>query len=129
VYDVLEYLAAGMTVEQIVADFPELTEANVRAALKFAADRERASQRLREAFTRLEHLTDTRATFAWGVPDSAHVAELDLAQSTDRHVGIALKEARMRRPRSRMEVKYESKHDFSSCRGPMRNDVDVSPTS
>ncbi|HVB51697.1 MAG TPA: DUF433 domain-containing protein [Acidimicrobiales bacterium] len=41
VYDVLEYLAAGMTAEQIVSDFPELTEANVRAALKFAADRER----------------------------------------------------------------------------------------
>jgi uncharacterized protein (DUF433 family) len=41
VYDVLEYLAAGMTVEQIVTDFPELTEANVRDALKFAADRER----------------------------------------------------------------------------------------
>jgi uncharacterized protein (DUF433 family) len=34
VYDVLEYLAAGMTVEQIVADFPELTEANVRAGSK-----------------------------------------------------------------------------------------------
>jgi uncharacterized protein (DUF433 family) len=41
VYDVLECLAAGMTVEQIVVDFPELTEANVRAELKFAADRER----------------------------------------------------------------------------------------
>ncbi len=41
VYDVLEYLAAGMTVDEIVADFPELTEANVLAALKFAADRER----------------------------------------------------------------------------------------
>jgi uncharacterized protein (DUF433 family) len=41
VYDVLEYLAAGMTTEQIVADFPELTEANVRAALQFAANRER----------------------------------------------------------------------------------------
>ncbi len=41
VYDVLEYLAAGMTVDQIISDFPELTEANVRAALKFAADRER----------------------------------------------------------------------------------------
>lgn len=41
VYDVLEYLAAGMTVDEIVAEFPELTEANVRAALKFAADRER----------------------------------------------------------------------------------------
>jgi uncharacterized protein (DUF433 family) len=33
VYDVLKYLAAGMTVEQIVVDFPELTEANVRAEL------------------------------------------------------------------------------------------------
>jgi uncharacterized protein (DUF433 family) len=41
VYDVLEYLAAGMTNEQIVADFPELTEDDIRAALKFAADRER----------------------------------------------------------------------------------------
>ena len=41
VYDVLEYLAAGMTAEQIVTDFPELTDAHVRAALKFAARRER----------------------------------------------------------------------------------------
>jgi uncharacterized protein (DUF433 family) len=41
VYDVLEYLAGGMTVEQIVADFPELTDAHVRAALEFAARRER----------------------------------------------------------------------------------------
>jgi uncharacterized protein (DUF433 family) len=41
VYDVLEYLAGGMSVEQIVADFPELTDAHVRAALEFAARRER----------------------------------------------------------------------------------------
>ncbi|HEY5112107.1 MAG TPA: DUF433 domain-containing protein [Acidimicrobiales bacterium] len=41
VYDVLDYLASGMTIEAIVADFPELTEANVRAALEFAALRER----------------------------------------------------------------------------------------
>jgi len=41
VYDVLEYLAGGMTAEQIVADLPELTEAHVRAALEFAARRER----------------------------------------------------------------------------------------
>lgn len=41
VYDVLEYLAAGMSNEQIVADFPELTDDSIRAALKFAADRER----------------------------------------------------------------------------------------
>jgi uncharacterized protein (DUF433 family) len=41
VYDVLEYLASGMTAEQIVADFPELTVEHVRAALAFAAMRER----------------------------------------------------------------------------------------
>jgi len=41
VYDVLEYLGGGMTAEQIVVDFPELTEAHVRAALEFAARRER----------------------------------------------------------------------------------------
>ena len=41
VYDVLEYLAAGMTTDEIVADFPELTADHVRAALEFAALRER----------------------------------------------------------------------------------------
>lgn len=41
VYDVLEYLASGMTAEQIVSDFPELTVEHVRAALEFAAMRER----------------------------------------------------------------------------------------
>ena len=41
VYDVLEYLAAGMTPDQITSDFPELTTDHVRAALEFAALRER----------------------------------------------------------------------------------------
>ncbi len=41
VYDVLEYLAAGMTSDQLIADFPELTVLHVRAALEFAAMRER----------------------------------------------------------------------------------------
>lgn len=41
VYDVLEYLASGMTAEEIVADFPELTVEHVRTALEFAALRER----------------------------------------------------------------------------------------
>ena len=41
VYDVLEYLASGMTSEEIVADFPELTAGHVRAAIEFAALRER----------------------------------------------------------------------------------------
>ena len=39
--DVLSYLAAGMTVEQIVADFPPLTADDVLAVLAYAADRER----------------------------------------------------------------------------------------
>lgn len=41
VYDVLDYLASGMTTEEIVEDFPELTPRHVRAALEFAALRER----------------------------------------------------------------------------------------
>ena len=41
VYDVLDYLAGGMTPEQILADFPDLTAEDIRACLAFAADRER----------------------------------------------------------------------------------------
>ena len=41
VYDVLEYLAGGMSEEQILADFPDLTVDDIRACLAFAADRER----------------------------------------------------------------------------------------
>ena len=41
VTDVLEYLASGMSVEEIVSDFPDLTDEDVRACLAFAADRER----------------------------------------------------------------------------------------
>ena len=40
-YDVLEYLAAGMTDAEILADFPDLERADIRAALAFAAERER----------------------------------------------------------------------------------------
>jgi uncharacterized protein (DUF433 family) len=41
VYDVLEYLASGMSERQILDDFPELTAEDIRACLAFAADRER----------------------------------------------------------------------------------------
>lgn len=41
VYDVLEYLASGMTEAQILNDFPDLTAEDIRACLAFAADRER----------------------------------------------------------------------------------------
>lgn len=41
VYDVLDYLAAGMTPEQIVEDFDYLTLDDIRACLAYVADRER----------------------------------------------------------------------------------------
>jgi len=41
VYDVLSYLAAGMTAEDVLADFPSLTGDDIRACLSYAADRER----------------------------------------------------------------------------------------
>lgn len=47
VYDVLEYLAGGMTEEEILADFPSLAPEHIRAALAFAAARERRERHLR----------------------------------------------------------------------------------
>ena len=41
VYDILDYLASGMTEDQILADFPALTRDDIRACLAYAADRER----------------------------------------------------------------------------------------
>ena len=41
VYDILEYLAGGMSEDEILKDFPELEQMDIRAALQFAADRER----------------------------------------------------------------------------------------
>jgi uncharacterized protein (DUF433 family) len=41
VYDVLEYLAGGMSEDEILQDFPDLQREDIRAALAFAAARER----------------------------------------------------------------------------------------
>lgn len=41
VYDVLSYLASGMTEQEILEDFPYLTTDDIRACLSYAADRER----------------------------------------------------------------------------------------
>ena len=40
VYEVLEYLASGMTEEEILEDFPDLTREDLKACVAFAADRE-----------------------------------------------------------------------------------------
>lgn len=41
VYDVLEYLASGMTIKEILDDFPYLTHEDILACLAYAADREK----------------------------------------------------------------------------------------
>ena len=41
VSDILGWLAAGMSHDEIIADYPELTETDIRGALAYAADRER----------------------------------------------------------------------------------------
>lgn len=41
VYDVLDYLASGMSQQEILSDFPELEPEDLQASLAFAADRER----------------------------------------------------------------------------------------
>lgn len=41
VADILDYLAGGMSPSDIVADFPDLDDKDIRAALAFAADRDR----------------------------------------------------------------------------------------
>ena len=41
VYEVLDYLASDMSEEEILEDFPDLTPADLKACIAFAADRER----------------------------------------------------------------------------------------
>ena len=41
VYDILSYLASGMSTEEVLNDFPELEKADILASLEWAAERER----------------------------------------------------------------------------------------
>lgn len=41
VYDVLDYLASGMTKEEILSDFPYLNEQDIQACLSYASEREK----------------------------------------------------------------------------------------
>lgn len=43
VYDVLSWLASGMTSEEIISDFPQLTKDQILACLSYSADKERKS--------------------------------------------------------------------------------------
>jgi uncharacterized protein (DUF433 family) len=44
VYDVLGYLAAGMSSDEILSDFPELTAEDIQACLSYAADIDKHTQ-------------------------------------------------------------------------------------
>lgn len=49
VYDVLGYLAAGMSAEEIISDFPDLTKEDIAACLSYAADIDKHTQLLQSA--------------------------------------------------------------------------------
>ncbi len=44
VYDILGWLATGMSVDEIIADFPELSKEDIKACLAYAAEREHKLQ-------------------------------------------------------------------------------------
>lgn len=45
VFDVLSWLAAGMSHAEVLADFPQLNEGDIRACLAYAAEREQTLKR------------------------------------------------------------------------------------
>ena len=44
VFDILGWLGSGMTIDEVISDYPELTREDIKASLMFAADRERKLQ-------------------------------------------------------------------------------------
>ena len=60
VYDVLEYLASGMSEDQILTDFPDLEREDIRACLAFAAERERRLVSLHEAAVRFQPVSPSQ---------------------------------------------------------------------
>lgn len=54
VYDVLSYLASGMTYEEVLDDFPYLTQEDILACLSYAADRERQMLTMQKLLTKIQ---------------------------------------------------------------------------
>jgi uncharacterized protein (DUF433 family) len=44
VFDILGWLGSGMTIDEVITDYPELTRKDIKASLMFASDRERKLQ-------------------------------------------------------------------------------------
>ncbi len=70
VYDIFEYLASGMTVAEVLEDFPELTETDIRACFAYAADKEKSQMVVytNEASIRPEPIGPTSNTASGSVP-------------------------------------------------------------
>ena len=70
VYDIFEYLASGMTVAEILDDFPELTETDIRACFAYAADKEKSQMVVytNETSIRPEPIGPTGNTAGGSVP-------------------------------------------------------------
>jgi predicted nuclease of predicted toxin-antitoxin system len=85
VQDVLEYLAGGMTEDEILTDFPDLTHEDIRACLAFAADRERRLAVLPqyEIAVWSESVVATTNQLADLYPGSLHIREAGLKEATD----------------------------------------------
>ncbi len=89
VYDVLDYLAAGMTDAQILADFPDLAAEDIKACLTFAADRGASLShdpgRVKLLFDQnlSHHLIERLADV---FPGSQHVRQVSLERATDQMV-------------------------------------------
>ena len=88
VYDVLDYLASGMSVEQVLKDFPYLNREDIQACLSYAADRERllmSAWFLRLLFDQnLSPLLSDRLKDLF--PNSSHVSLHSLGEASDQAV-------------------------------------------
>lgn len=85
VYDVLEYLAGGMTEDQILTDFPDLKRDDIRASLAFAAARERRlSNSVAVKIIFDANLSPSPVSrLAADYPGSSHLRDVGLREASD----------------------------------------------
>ena len=88
VYDVLDYLGSGMSEDEILADFPDLTREDIRACLAFAADRERRLALVPGVNLPFDQNLSFRLPrlLADCLPGCAHVRDLGLTEASDAEV-------------------------------------------
>ena len=99
VTDVLEYLAGGMSEQEILEEFPDLTTEDIRACLAFAADRERRLAFLPEFAAWLMKLlfdqnlsSNLPQKLADIFPNSVHIRNLGIRDATDTEIWVYAKQ-------------------------------------